>query len=83
MSAVNVEHQPEPVLRSVGLRKRFGNVEAMRHVDLVVHYGEIVGIVGDNGAGKFDLRQGGSRCSRARRWAPGDRREPRGVLFPA
>jgi ABC-type sugar transport system ATPase subunit len=52
VSAANTEHPPEPVLRVVGLRKRYGHVEAMRHVDLIVNYGEIVGIVGDNGAGK-------------------------------
>src|SRR5215467_13677494 len=42
----------EPVLRAVGLRKRYGHVEAMRQVEVVVDYREIVGIVGDNGAGK-------------------------------
>lgn len=52
MTEAQVELPTEPVLRAVGLRKRYGHVEAMRHVDLDVHYGEIVGIVGDNGAGK-------------------------------
>jgi simple sugar transport system ATP-binding protein len=45
-------HGGEPVLRAIGLRKRYGHVEAMRHVDVVVRYGEILGVVGDNGAGK-------------------------------
>lgn len=39
-------------LRAVGVRKRYGHVEALRHVDIDVHYGEIVAVVGDNGAGK-------------------------------
>jgi ABC-type sugar transport system ATPase subunit len=39
-------------LRAVGIRKRYGHVEALRHVDVDVHYGEVVGVVGDNGAGK-------------------------------
>jgi ABC-type sugar transport system ATPase subunit len=46
------ETQGEPVLRAAGLRKRYGHVEAMRHVEVVVDYREIVGVVGDNGAGK-------------------------------
>lgn len=40
------------VVRTHGLRKHFGEVEAVRGVDLVVRPGEIFGFLGPNGAGK-------------------------------
>jgi ABC-type sugar transport system ATPase subunit len=47
-----VGHALTPALRAAGVRKRYGHVEALRHIDIDVHYGEIVAVVGDNGAGK-------------------------------
>ncbi len=47
--------EPVPVLRAVGLRKRFGGLTAVDGVSLDVHANEVVGIVGDNGAGKSTL----------------------------
>jgi ABC-type sugar transport system ATPase subunit len=44
-----------PLVRMVGIRKRFGSVEALKGVDLEVYPGEVVGLVGDNGAGKSTL----------------------------
>ena len=35
-----------------GLKKRFGNVDAVKHVDLSVNRGECLGLIGPNGAGK-------------------------------
>ncbi|HEY3481034.1 MAG TPA: ABC transporter ATP-binding protein, partial [Streptomyces sp.] len=42
----------EPMLEVVGLSKRYGDVRALDGFDLSVRPGEIVGLVGHNGAGK-------------------------------
>ncbi len=41
-----------PVLRCVGITKFFGGVRALAGVSMDLHAGQIVGLVGDNGAGK-------------------------------
>ena len=40
------------LIRAVGLRKSFGEVEAVRGIDLDVRQGEAFGFLGPNGAGK-------------------------------
>lgn len=40
------------MLQAAGLHKHYGVVHAVRGIDLVVRPGEIVGLVGNNGAGK-------------------------------
>jgi drug efflux transport system ATP-binding protein len=40
-----------------GLRKSYGEVEAVRGVDLEIHRGEIFGIIGPDGAGKTSVFQ--------------------------
>jgi ABC-type multidrug transport system ATPase subunit len=42
----------EPAIEAVGLRKRYGAVEALRVVDLRVEAGRVYGPLGPNGAGK-------------------------------
>ncbi|MCS7268848.1 MAG: ABC transporter ATP-binding protein [Geminicoccaceae bacterium] len=46
---------PEPLLSVRGLRCGYGRIEAVKGVDLEVAEGEIVALVGANGAGKTSL----------------------------
>src|SRR6266576_1744240 len=42
----------QPILQVKDLYKRFGGLVAVDHVSLDIHPGEVVGLLGDNGAGK-------------------------------
>ena len=43
---------PEPVISISGLRKSYGDAEAVRGIDLEVQPGEVFAFLGPNGAGK-------------------------------
>jgi fructose transport system ATP-binding protein len=45
----------QPILQARGLLKRYGNVVALDHADFDLYPGEILGVIGDNGAGKSSL----------------------------
>ncbi|MEQ6201530.1 ATP-binding cassette domain-containing protein [Sulfitobacter sp. HNIBRBA2951] len=45
----------EPVLKGRGLVKRYGKVTALDHCDFDLMPGEILAVIGDNGAGKSSL----------------------------
>jgi fructose transport system ATP-binding protein len=44
-----------PILQAVGLSKRFGRVTALEGADLELYPGEVLAVIGDNGAGKSSL----------------------------
>ncbi|WP_305849793.1 amino acid ABC transporter ATP-binding protein [Phycicoccus sp. HDW14] len=45
----------EPVLRLEGVRKSFGDTEVLRGLDLTVHEGQVVVLIGASGSGKSTL----------------------------
>ena len=45
----------EPIIRCVGLDKWYGSVHALKNVDVSFNKGEVIGLVGDHGAGKSTL----------------------------
>lgn len=45
----------QPVLSARGLVKRYGRVTAIDHCDFDLYPGEVLGVIGDNGAGKSSL----------------------------
>ena len=45
----------EPILSASGLVKRFGRVTALTGADLELYPGEVLAVIGDNGAGKSSL----------------------------
>ena len=44
-----------PIVEMVNIHKRFGAVQALRSVTLSLNHGEVLGLVGDNAAGKSTL----------------------------
>jgi branched-chain amino acid transport system permease protein len=56
LKAVDVLQQGgSPLLKAEQISKNFNGVQALSEVDLVVHSGEILGLVGPNGSGKSTM----------------------------
>lgn len=49
------EKQEVPLLEMRGIRKKFGNLEVVHGVDLSIRRGEVLALVGENGAGKSTM----------------------------
>jgi len=52
---VNPMTETTPVVEMRNIKKSFAAVQALKGVDLVLHHGEVLGLVGDNAAGKSTL----------------------------
>src|ERR1051326_2663309 len=50
-----IDQPSEEVLRIEGIAKRFGAVTALRDVHMHLQRGEVLGLIGDNGAGKSTI----------------------------
>lgn len=55
MTIAPVNASPRPLLEARGLVKRYGRLTALDHADFDLFPGEIVAVIGDNGAGKSSL----------------------------
>jgi simple sugar transport system ATP-binding protein len=52
---MSTDNEPGPIVEMRNISKAFGAVQALRDVDLTLYPGEILGLVGDNSAGKSTL----------------------------
>jgi simple sugar transport system ATP-binding protein len=52
---MQVMTEPTPIVEMHNIKKSFAAVRALRGVDLVLHHNEVLGLVGDNAAGKSTL----------------------------
>ena len=55
LAALSSRERGGPVVRAVGLTKRYAGTVALSDLNLTLHEGEIFGLVGPNGAGKTTL----------------------------
>jgi fructose transport system ATP-binding protein len=52
---MTVDMTKQPILSAHGLVKRYGRVTALDNADFDLYPGEILAVIGDNGAGKSSL----------------------------
>src|SRR4029453_10361108 len=69
----------EPILMARGLVKRYGRVTALDDADFDLYPGEILAVIGDNGAGKSSLIKALSGA--VKREEGGMRRDGQPILF--
>ena len=50
-----IDRSGTPILSASGLHKRYGNVTAIDGADFDLYPGEILAVIGDNGAGKSSM----------------------------
>ncbi|NLB72890.1 MAG: sugar ABC transporter ATP-binding protein [Firmicutes bacterium] len=55
MTREELRKDNEAIVQMVGIGKTFGAVKALSDVDLTINKGEVLGLVGDNGAGKSTI----------------------------
>jgi fructose transport system ATP-binding protein len=55
MSIAANNQNSQPLVQARGLVKRYGRVTALDHADFDLYPGEILAVIGDNGAGKSSL----------------------------
>ena len=55
MDTEDLELSVEPILQARSLVKRYGRVTALDHADFDLYPGEILAVIGDNGAGKSTM----------------------------
>jgi fructose transport system ATP-binding protein len=55
MDTEGLQVSAEPILQARSLVKRYGRVTALDHTDFDLYAGEILAVIGDNGAGKSSL----------------------------
>lgn len=55
LMGINSPLDPRVAIEAQSLRKVFGDFVAVKQVDLTIHYGEVYGLLGANGAGKTTM----------------------------
>ena len=50
-----LDDNSKPILSLRNIRKSFGPIEVVHGVDLDIHAGEVVALLGENGAGKSTI----------------------------
>ena len=50
--------EPAPLFEARAISKAFGHVQALTDVSFTLRAGEVLALLGDNGAGKVDADQG-------------------------